>query len=285
MTFPPELDCSIYRSLNPDLASFDDSQLIDHWDTYGFTEGRTASVIHDRDSLFRLLEPCQSILEIGVFDKPSLEFLRAQGRTVHYADWLDKEELIRRATGIPGRNPADVPDIQYVLSKGYDQIKERYNAIVSNHCVEHQPCLIRHLSDVHSKLAPGGWYIFSVPDKRKCFDHFIPESTFVDAVEAYYSQRKSPSLKSVLEHRCLTRHDYQVAADPYITIEPTLRQCLDEAHSEFAKSEYVDVHCWQFTPHGFKKLYAQLQILGLVPLCRELCVYCAGIEFYVAIAF
>jgi hypothetical protein len=285
MPFPPELDCSLYRSLHADLANLDDAELLEHWERFGRAEGRTASQINDRAGLLSLLLPCQSILEIGVFDCPSLEFLRAENRIIHYADWLDKDSLKTRAAMIPGRRPENVPDIRHILSNGYAQITNRYDAVVSHHCIEHQPSLIQHLNDVHSILNPGGWYLMSVPDKRRCFDHFIPESTIVDVVEAFYSQRLKPQLKSVIEHRCLTRHDYQGSANPYTSSDPSLRICFDQAFQEFTNNDYVDVHCWQFTPNGFKQLYTQLHGLGFVPPFQDLKVYCAGPEFYVALAF
>jgi len=285
MAFPPELDVSTYRNFHRDLLELNDIQLIKHWETFGLLEGRTASKVQDRISLLSLLQSCKSILEIGVFDSPSLEFLREEGRTIHYADWLDKESLMRRAATIPGRHPEKVPDIEYVLSNGYAQIVTQYEAIISHHCIEHQPNLVQHLIDVRSKLNFGGWYLFSVPDKRRCFDHFIPESTILDVVEAFYGQRQKPSLKSVLEHRCFTRHDYMTSADPFISASPELRACLDTAFMEFSRSDYVDTHCWQFTPYGFKQLYNQLLSLGLVPSYRDFCVYCAGSEFYVALAY
>lgn len=285
MMFPPEVDCSIYRTLHQDLAGFDDAQLIEHWESFGLSEGRTASQINDRFGLMSLLKPCCSILEIGVFDSPSVEFLRDETRTIHYADWLDKESLRSRAALIAGRHPDNVPDIHYLLSQGYSQITERYDAVVSHHCIEHQPNLIQHLTDVHSILNPGGWYLFSVPDKRRCFDHFIPESTIVDVLEAFYIQRAKPALKSVIEHRCFTRHVYSATTDPYISSSAELRTCLDNALQEYTSRDYVDVHCWQFTPYGFKRLYGQLRNLGFVPPYREFCVYCAGAEFYIALAF
>jgi hypothetical protein len=285
MVFPPEFDLSTYRSFHGDLLGHDDAQLISHWQSFGLVEGRTASTVHDRISLLNLLRSCQSILEIGVFDSPTLEFLRDDARTIHYADWLDKESLVLRAASIPGRNPDTVPNIEYVLSGGYAQITTRYDAIVSHHCVEHQPNLVQHFTDIRSKLSSGGWYLFSVPDKRRCFDHFIPESTIVDVVEAFYSQRQKPSLKSVLEHRCLTRHDYEASDDPYIVSSPQMRASMDLAWDEYSRQDYVDVHCWQFTPHGFKRLYNQMLGLGLVPAYSDFCVYCAGSEFYVALAF
>jgi SAM-dependent methyltransferase len=285
MAFPPELDQASYRTRHADLIGFDDLQLAQHWESYGMIEGRSASKVHDRTSLLKILDSCNSILEIGVFDRPSLEPLKREGRTIHYADWLNKESLIRRATAVPDRQPENVPDIQYVLSNGYDQIVDKYDAITSHHCVEHQPNLIQHLIDIKTKLNPGGLYLFSVPDKRRCFDYFIPETTVLDVIEAFYEQRQTPSLKSIFEHRCFTRHDFLTAPNPYTSSSPDMRACLDSAFREFLDNNYVDVHCWQFTPYGFKQLYNQLLSLGLVPAYQEFCVYCAGPEFYVALAF
>ena len=57
------------------------------------------------------------------------------------------------------------------------------------------------------------------------------------------------------------------------------------AFKEFSENEYVDVHCWQFSPLSIKKIFNQLMVLELIPSIAELKVYPGGSEFYVAIAF
>ncbi len=285
MFLPPELDLPTYAQRNPDLQAFSQDQLLRHWDEFGQREVRIASTVADRDTFLNLLLLKHTFLEIGVFDRPSLEFLRDETRTIHYADWLSKEELVRRASQLPGRNPDRVPDIQWILAQGYDQITLKYDAVVSHHCVEHQPDLIRHFINIHSILEPGGCYFFTVPDKRRCFDQFIQETTIVDVLEAYYLERKSPSFKSVLEHRCFINHTYPNGDNPYQCKDPSLKVKFNRVFEEYKSSPYIDVHCWQFTPYSFKELYNQLTSLEFLPPYSELRVYQGTNEFYVSLVF
>ena len=176
---------------------------------------------------------------------------------MHYADWLSREELIERARVVKeqggARDASKIPEIQWVLSSGYGQIDCNYDAVVSHHCVEHQPDLISHFLDVRSVLCDGGWYLLSLPNKNHCFDHFIPETTLVDVLEAYYMKRKKPSFKSVLEHRAFTSETFFDGINPYDSFRPGMKRRFDRAFGEFNNSDYVDVHCWQFTPESFKK--------------------------------
>ena len=290
--FPSDdFNAKAYRSRYSDLAGFDDTQLLNHYRDHGMNENRSATCIANREDFLSLLSAKNSLLEIGVFDKPSLDFLCTpnESKLIHYADWLSRDELIERATAIKNgggdRNPSEIPEIQWILSQGYDQINHAYDAVVSHHCIEHQPDLIRHFLDVRSILVDGGWYFISLPDKNFCFDHFIPETTIVDLLAAYYLKRKSPQFQSVLEHRVFTSHTYFDGINPYDSYDPGMKKRFEDAFTDYSSSDYVDVHCWQFTPALFKKIVSQLAALGMIPPIDELKVYRAGGEFYAAIAF
>ena len=85
---------------------------------------------NSRNEFLSLLKNYNSMLEIGCFDKPSLEEFRKNKKVkISYADWLSKEQLQERASKIKGRNKDDVPEIKYVLAKGYEQIKFNYEAV------------------------------------------------------------------------------------------------------------------------------------------------------------
>ncbi len=285
--FPSDdFDPWIYRDSNEDLQLFTkEQQLLEHYTSYGKAEGRIYTEIGNRKSFLDLLTGKKVLLEIGPFDRPTLEFLRSDSTIVDYADWLSKEQLVRRASQIDDRNPTRVPEIKYVLSEGWGQIRVKYDAVVSHHCVEHQPDLVRHFLNIRSIVDEDGWYLFSVPDKRFCFDHFIPESNLVDVLEAFYSRREAPSLKSVLEHRCFTSHSFNDGINPYHSKNPKAREKYEAAVREYASCEYIDVHCWQFTLDSFKALYDQLVRLSYLPEPKDIKGYQGNGEFYVAIAF
>jgi SAM-dependent methyltransferase len=285
MIFPAPFSPQAYRRQNPDLRFLPERDLIAHYYQQGRPQGRIASEVGDRQSLLALLTVKRTLLEIGVFDRPSLDGLAEQGCLVDYADWLSRDELIQRARTIEGRDGSRVPDIRWVLSEGYGQIDVSYDAVVSHHCVEHQPDLVRHFLEVRSILREDGWYLFTVPDKRRCFDHFLPESTIVDLLEAYLLERKAPAFKSVLEHRCFVSLDYRNSLDTYRRRDPGLIDQGLEALREFRAADYVDVHCWTFTPYSFWELFNQLVDLEVLPRYRDFKVYPGADEFYVALAF
>jgi SAM-dependent methyltransferase len=284
----PEYNESLYQDYD-DLRSFSSEQLSRHWQNHGLKEGRRASTVRDRESFSRLIAelPIRSALEIGCFDKPSLEQLRNTEVVVHYADYLAEAELKQRAQHLPGRDPAMVPPIEYVLSDGYDQIKRKYDLVTSNHCIEHQPDLLSHLLWVANILSPKGLYIASIPDRRKCFDHFLPSSSVIDVLAAFYEKRTKPSFKSVLEHRCFIVDDYGNAEDPLWNFEVgrASRQGFDRAFQEFVSSPYVDVHTFQFTAFTFKNLMKQLAAYAFLPQTTQIMVYNGINEFYIALQF
>lgn len=285
--FPPDqFSASAYRANSADLESFSDEELVKHYHSYGKKENRVSTSISSKRDFLSLLKGKQNLLEIGVFDNPTLDFIAdsEESVTIHYADFLSRDELIARA-GDVGRNPQNVPEIKWVLSDGYDQIDVLYDAVVSHHCVEHQPDLIAHLLNITSILRPGGWYFFSVPHKYRCFDFFIPESTIVDVVSAHYLEYKKPSFKSILEHRVFTSHTYQDGINPYNSLQPSVKKRIEWAFDEFSSNEYVDVHCWQFTPDSMRKILSQLAAFDFIPNINELKVYPNFDEFYVAISF
>ncbi len=209
-------------------------------------------------------------LEIGPFDAPIVT-----GPEVRYFDVLDQQGLQTRAAKL-NRKPAGVPHIDYVSATGDLGIVDRkFKAVVSAHAIEHQPDLVKHLSDVAGLLEDGGRYYLLIPDKRYCFDHFIAESTVADVYQAHVEGRDRHLLKSVIEHRALTTHNDALrhwAGDhsngSYLASIPA-RTKAAIAEYEAANGGYVDVHAWQFTPPSFLRLIEQLSALDAINLVPE----------------
>jgi len=206
----------------------------------------------------------QSALEIGPFTNPIL-----RGPKVKYFDVLDKQGLIRRADAI-GYAYSSPVDIHYVSSNGdLSIVDEKFDFCLSSHCIEHQPDLIHHLKQVERILVPTGRYLLVIPDKRYCFDHFLPESSIAGFIDA--RGNRVHSVKSVIEHRALTTHND--AARHWIGDHgvPTFRHnpaAVPSAISEYenAGGGYVDVHAWQFTPVSFRTGIDALCNLGFIGL-------------------
>ncbi|MFS0772481.1 class I SAM-dependent methyltransferase [Sphingomonas sp. 1P08PE] len=207
-------------------------------------------------------------LEIGPFDRPMLN-----GPSVRYFDVLDTDGLVDRARRI-GRNCGQVPAITYVSPVGDLAVVDRtFDAIFSSHAIEHQPDLVAHLQGVSRLLNAGGAYYVIVPDKRFCFDHYLPETTIDDLLLAHRTKRRVHTRKAVLAHTLETTHNdamlhwIGIHGKPEVDAE---RRANGEAEAAQADAGiYVDVHAWFFSPGQFQRLMGELAREGLIDLQVE----------------
>jgi SAM-dependent methyltransferase len=201
-SFPPVLDLDYYRSANSDLRSLTDDELISHFDHWGKAEGLLGSAQSLREHFLQLISKAVDTLEIGPFCRPQL-----RGDSVRYFDIAGRGELIEKGKQL--QYPiTETPVIDYVSPIGdMSVINDKFDQVFSSHCVEHQPDLVRHFSEVSRILRDSGSYFLIVPDKRFCFDHYIAESTIADVLGAHIEQRRLHYAKSVLEHWLLTTHN------------------------------------------------------------------------------
>jgi hypothetical protein len=273
---PVEFDHAIYvdASRNPDLATFDEARARQHYESWGRTEGRICSAIRNRGDFLGLVPSRLPILEVGPFFSPAF---RRPEANVSYLDRLSTESMKKRAAGIKGATADTVPEIDYVWSgeRYSDLVKRKFPAVFSSHNIEHQPCLITHLQDLESVLAEDGALFLVVPDKRYCFDHFFPESTLSDVVEAWADGAKKHRVKDVLDHRFFPAHNDPVRhwqKDHGVNLSLARLQgnravqFLAAVEGLRSSAEYADVHAWKFTPAGFRVLFENLYSLKLTEL-------------------
>ncbi|MDN5752640.1 MAG: class I SAM-dependent methyltransferase [Nitrosospira sp.] len=268
-TLPPELDPHIYRRLHKDLAHMDDNQLLEHYNRYGKPEGRVSNGLVTRKQFASLVTHEMRALEIGPLAAPLLH-----GDNVSYCDILDRDGLKKRA-GEFGLNPDSVPHIHHVLGpQGLDGFTGEFDAILSSHCIEHQPNLVHHLQQVQRKLKnDGGRYFILIPDKRYCFDKHIAPSTIADAIQAYEEQRVVHTLRSVIEayssttHNNPRKHWRTLDAEHHFIDVEKVRNAINDWRN--AKGRYMDVHAWYLTPDSFKEIIGLLRSLNLITLTIE----------------
>jgi hypothetical protein len=260
--FPLEFDTDFYRSIHADLWNHNAAALVDHYETFGRSEGRRATPAVPREEFLALFPSGVPTLEIGPFNNPI-----ATGDNVRYFDVLDKEGLIERAKRL-GFGCQNVPHIDYVHPAGdLSIISDRFAVVTSSHLVEHQPDVVRHLAQVSSLLNDEGLYFCMIPDKRYCFDHFIAESSIADVLEAHLSDRTVHALGSVIEHAALVTHNDPLrhwnADHGSLQNDPNR---VKAAILEFQTSQrrYIDVHAWQFTPSSFKAIINMLVTLRYI---------------------
>ena len=272
VAFPEEFEAAAYRGQNEGIAHLNDLELRFHYEAHGKTEGRRCSRVADRASFLSCVPRGLEILEIGPFWAPA--FRRPEHR-VWYVDVLDREALQKKAANDPNSRGAMVPDIDFIWKgEPYRALTGReFDVVFSSHNVEHQPDLVAHLEDVASVLRPGGLFLLVIPDKRYCFDHFIPETTIAQVIEAHVYRRRQHSLATLLTDRLMHTHNNsaehwagQHGRDPRFPVEERqalVRRVMTDC---LGASDYVDAHAWQFTPDSFRSVSSELRSLDMTCL-------------------
>lgn len=273
--FPEEFEVTVYREQNEGLGHLDDASLKFHYEAHGKAEGRRCSRVTDRASFLSFVPRGLEILEIGPFWPPA--FRRPEHR-VWYVDVLDREGLQKKAATDPNSRGAVIPEIDFIWKgEPYRELTRReFDVVFSCHNIEHQPDLVAHLQDVASVLRPGGLFLLVIPDKRYCFDHFLPESTIAQVVEAHVYRRRQHSLATLLTDRLMHTHNEPAEhwagrhrRDPRFAqdIGPHRVNAVREVlEASLVRSDYIDAHAWQFTPDSFRLVVADLVQLGRTPL-------------------
>ena len=256
-------DPSYYVSRYPDLSHMSAQEAADHFVEYGIAEGRQGHPRGSRSTFVEHIVFLESILEIGPFNAPI-----ARGSNVRYLDVLDAEQLRQRAEAC-GLDPSGCPEVVDYVGDISD-IQETFQGVLSSHCIEHQPDLIHHLNGVARLLPIGGFYFLYVPDKRYCFDHFLPKSTIAEVIQAHDERRTTHLLRSVIEHFALVTHNDagrhwagDHGGDDVGSVIPKIEWAIE--HHRTSK-EYIDVHAWYFTPDSFWEIMSVLHQSGMSSL-------------------
>lgn len=258
-------DVDFYRRCNADLQALSETDLVDHYLHHGCAEGRLASPAALREKFLERISVSDSVLEIGPFCNPC-----AMGSNVSYFDVLNAAALLERAkcVGYPVRGN---PHIDFVSPTGdLGIIDQQFDAVVSSHCIEHQPDLISHLQQVERILRSDGRYYLIIPDKRYCFDHYIAESNLAQILSSYLQKRRLHTEASVIEHRSLITHNDAGRHwagdhfDPGWVDGVAFRAINALAELEASGLGYIDVHAWQFTPMSFASTINNLNKMNLI---------------------
>ena len=269
-SLPFDFDPDLYLRLNPDVAQAGVDP-VTHYQCYGHKEGRLYSInASTRNGLAMLASEAVSALEIGPFCNPVLI-----GENISYFDVLTREELILRANAI-GYEIKHTPHIDFVSPNGdLSVVVRKFDAVLSSHCIEHQPDFIRHLNDVANLLNESGAYFLIIPDKRYCFDAAIEVSSIAEVVAAHIEGRKIHSLTSAIEHFALTTHNDPARHWEGNSFDDTYENAvlsrikLAVQAWEGANGGYIDVHAWQFTPASFREMITRLCKLNYISLVAE----------------
>ena len=128
-------------------------------------------------------------------------------------------------------------------------------------------------------LMPTGVLRLAVPDKRYCFDYRRRLSSIADVVAAHLEKRTRPSIRATYEQEMYVGFSAGVINVPSVHWGGNSPRASDfawdiESHKRGLRMaelqangpNYVDVHCWQFTPESFVAIIDFLHSARLVPL-------------------
>jgi predicted SAM-dependent methyltransferase len=207
-----------------------------------------------------------SVLEIGPFDQPIM-----RGVHVKYFDIMDQSALMDRARAC-GRNQDGCPHIDYVSDRGDLSVitEEKFDSVISSHCIEHQLDLIRHFNQVFDILRPGGRYFVIVPDKRFVFDHYMSVTRVSEVLAAHAEAREVHTAASIIAHHAETTHN--IAMRHWMGFHRPLRTTATYVERlqaalkliSIENKDYIDVHGWFFTPNDFVGIVETLSQLGAI---------------------
>lgn len=260
---------------------------------HGKAEGRAAchadSLSPREKAVFNLINKAGQGLEIGPSHNPIAP--KKAGYKVHILDHATADELRAKYQG-HGLNLDNIEEVDFVW-KGQplpDLIGQTqfYDWIIASHVIEHVPDLISFLQQCEQLLKPTGVLSLVVPDKRYCFDYFQPLSTTGMVLDAFQEKRTRPSAGQVFDHfanaasrtNAIAWSDDDRGADGLIhKFEDAKQQWKSSIETE----EYIDVHCWRFTPESFTLMLSDINRLGLVGLGIKAQFPTSGCEFYVSL--
>lgn len=289
---------SEYLADNPDVAAavaegkFRSGR--EHYEKYGEKEGRMLrrlfGITSREEKVFHILDKKGLGLEIGPSHNPIAP--KKKGFNVHVLDHASAAELRNKYQG-HGVNLDNIEEVDFVWHGETLQVligkTSCYDWIIASHVIEHVPDFISFLQQCETLLKPDGILSLVIPDKRYCFDFFSSSSSTGNVLDAYTEKRVRPSHGQVFDHiaNAAKRNGNIAWEEDMLGGADELVHTIAEAKAHWARSvsttDYIDVHCWRFTPASFRLLVSDLLNLGLINLDIKTEFDTTGCEFYVSL--
>jgi hypothetical protein len=290
MIFPPEFNLEIYRTENKYLSNMNNEKLVKHYNFYGYNEGLVSNCIRNRQDFINLVPKDKMILEIGPLAFPCMPVNQPN---VHTVDYFSTEQLKENYKTDPNVDINKICNVTYVLKdkiKYKDVIPTIFDFCFSSHNIEHVPCIISFLNNVSSILQDNSFFFLCIPDYRYCFDHFRNPSNIFEVLDSYFNNQDKPSPISHLESKYLTCHNDSIKhwedfgtsfQNTFVNINESTnflntqsKKIIEDIEYikktyEKCKTEYIDSHCWKFTPFTFRTIIDILFKTGFIELKIE----------------
>jgi len=214
-------------------------------------------------------------------DKRGIEFgplanpiVRKADGYILYIDYLDQQALRLKYAGDPQVAVEDIVQVDVVVDLDQQSLKQclgdepPFDYAVASHVIEHVPDMIRWLREIGEVLRPGGRLFLAVPDRRYCFDCLRRDSSLAEFIDAFLRGNRRPAPGQVFD---FAAHQVDIGAttawtapcDAQLMHRPNVEMAWQLANS--AATNYLDVHCWVFTPISLFQVLSALVDLDLLP--------------------
>lgn len=288
-----EFDEAAYLDANPDLQAALEAGLIEsglaHYTTFGRAERRP--LITRKAWLRRGLDLKSMVgLEIGALSRPAIG--KAEG-DVLFIDFASRQTLAEKYSDDPDVVTDDLVDVDYLWTGG--SLREvlgqerQIDYITASHVAEHVPNLLGWLASLRETLSLNGRIRLVIPDKRFTFDLIRAETTLADLIDASLRDVQVPTARQILDFMinarvvdCAAAWSDALVVDS-LTPMSTPALAFQAAKVAVASGEYLDTHCWVFTPRSFARVMTEVVRLGLLDLRCEQLIETShnGLEFFV----
>lgn len=223
--------------------------------------------------LFEELQPEGLGLEISPYFDPVLE--KSQWNVV-YTDYIDTDELRKKAAENPNLAGRLVPEVDFVWTPG-KPLKEcvpagaLFDYAVASHVMEHVPNPIGWLNDIFSVLRTGGRLALFLPDRRLSSDYYRKLTRFEDLVALWIEQPKVPSPHQVVDFMSNSFQNLHGVGVGWTDAGPsgeTRAYSDDEAVNTgmfvYNEEQYLDIHCTVWESEKFKLTFDRIVNAGLL---------------------
>ncbi len=227
----------------------------------------------DRGSLLGYLGDYarQHGFEIGALTSP---FLSKQDSDIVYVDRLSTDALRAKFAKESSVDVSSIVQVDVVLGdRGLGDAMRPLGAFdyaIASHVIEHVPNIVFWLSEIADLVKEGGRLILVIPDKRHTFDYLRSTSSIASVVGAWIEGSAKPNAAQIFDFNAYAANVDKAASwagliDPsalkrYGSIHSALRLSSDAHRS----GEYIDCHCWVFTPASLLRVFADLAELGII---------------------
>jgi predicted SAM-dependent methyltransferase len=264
---------------------------LEHYKKHGRFENRPLrKTINRKDKVFDKLDKQGLGLEIGPSHNPIAP--KKDGFNVRILDHASTQDLKKKYAG-HGVNLDNIEEVDYVWSgENFEDLvggAEIFDWIIASHVIEHVPDLINFLNQCDRILKKEGKLSLVVPNKFFCFDYFSSLTMTGEILDAHIQKRSRPTPGQIFNHfaNASTRFGLIAWADDGQGKPDALAHKISDAKEYFFRAhnseEYIDTHCWRFTPESFNLILSELNYLNLINLGSIQNFDTEGCEFFVTL--